>query len=225
VSRAVPIGGIAVERELRRHQILDAARVLFASRGYHDTAVSDIIDAADIARGTFYLHFDSKRAIFDELLDEFLVAVRRCVRRIEVGRGSAPPYAQLRGSVSRVLALLLDRHEMTAIVLGHTVGVDAAADAKLDAFYDELAGALERALQAGRTLGLSSADPPLGARLLLGGIREVVAYLLKHPAEAAAREQVVDEILRVGLCGVMSGPPVDLQHESLTVPRARAAWD
>ena len=53
----------------RREQILAAAQVVFADKGYHATGVSDIIAKAGIARGTFYLYFDGKRAIFDALLD------------------------------------------------------------------------------------------------------------------------------------------------------------
>src|SRR3990167_4329719 len=58
-------------RTERRTQILGVAREMFASRGYHETSIQDLLDRADIARGTFYLHFDSKRAIFDELIDDF----------------------------------------------------------------------------------------------------------------------------------------------------------
>ncbi len=41
---------------------------MFAAKGYHGTRISDIIDAAGIARGTFYLYFESKSAIFLELI-------------------------------------------------------------------------------------------------------------------------------------------------------------
>src|SRR5438552_1828440 len=57
-------------REERRAQVLATARRLFAERGYHNTSISEIIAACRIARGTFYLYFESKRAIFDELLDD-----------------------------------------------------------------------------------------------------------------------------------------------------------
>jgi len=59
-------------RASRRTALLDAAKRRFARRGYHRTSIDDIIDEAGIARGTFYLHFESKRAIFDELVAELL---------------------------------------------------------------------------------------------------------------------------------------------------------
>ncbi|MGH2811907.1 MAG: TetR/AcrR family transcriptional regulator [Actinomycetota bacterium] len=46
--------------EVRRDQLLDAAERLFGEKGYAETTVSDIADAAGVAKGTFYLYFPSK---------------------------------------------------------------------------------------------------------------------------------------------------------------------
>ena len=48
----------------RRAALLSTARQVFAQHGYHSTSIDDLIDAAGVARGTFYLYFESKRAIF-----------------------------------------------------------------------------------------------------------------------------------------------------------------
>jgi AcrR family transcriptional regulator len=54
-----------------RQRILDAARRCFIEGGFHDTAVGSISRAAEVAHGTFYVHFPSKEAVLDELLDSF----------------------------------------------------------------------------------------------------------------------------------------------------------
>ena len=59
-------------REHRRALILDSAVETFSTKGYHQTRVADIIKSAGIARGTFYLYFESKNAIFLELLEGLL---------------------------------------------------------------------------------------------------------------------------------------------------------
>ena len=69
------------------------ARV-FAERGYHETSIQDILDGARIARGTFYLYFDSKRAIFDELVDDFLRQLQGVVTRVDLSPGAEPPLLQ-----------------------------------------------------------------------------------------------------------------------------------
>lgn len=62
-----------------RSRIIVAADKLFTTRGYADTSMEDIADAADVAIRTIYLHFPSKAAIhmayFDSWLDTFIRAI------------------------------------------------------------------------------------------------------------------------------------------------------
>ena len=50
-----------------RKDILNAARKLFASKGYEDTSISDIMDMAGGAKGTFYRCFQSKEEVMRAL--------------------------------------------------------------------------------------------------------------------------------------------------------------
>jgi AcrR family transcriptional regulator len=52
----------------RREQILDIALKQFAEYGYHRTKISDIVQEAGVAQGTFYWHFKSKKAIALEVI-------------------------------------------------------------------------------------------------------------------------------------------------------------
>lgn len=65
--------------EIRFAEILDCARELFFSRGYEDTTVNDIIDAAGVSKGAFYHYFESKdellEALANRLADESLAAL------------------------------------------------------------------------------------------------------------------------------------------------------
>jgi AcrR family transcriptional regulator len=56
----------------RRGELLSLAADLFATRGYSATTVREIADAAGILSGSLYHHFDSKEAMVDEILREFL---------------------------------------------------------------------------------------------------------------------------------------------------------
>src|ERR1044071_6551696 len=55
----------------RRDELLAIAGRLFAERGFRNTTVRDIADAAGILSGSLYHHFDSKESMVDELLDSF----------------------------------------------------------------------------------------------------------------------------------------------------------
>jgi AcrR family transcriptional regulator len=47
-----------------RERILKAAINVFASKGYHDTRVDEIVDLSETSKGAVYFHFPSKQEIF-----------------------------------------------------------------------------------------------------------------------------------------------------------------
>ncbi|MBA3288386.1 MAG: TetR/AcrR family transcriptional regulator, partial [Acidimicrobiia bacterium] len=54
----------------RREQLLDVALEVFAKAGYHDTSMNDIAEAAGVTKPVLYQHFESKRELYQALLDE-----------------------------------------------------------------------------------------------------------------------------------------------------------
>ena len=59
-----PIGAAADRRSIRsRRALLDAAERLFGERGVDAVSIDDLIASADVAKGTFYNHFDDKAAL------------------------------------------------------------------------------------------------------------------------------------------------------------------
>ena len=49
--------------EIRKRQILDAARVLLSQRAFEDIRMEDVSRKAQLAKGTLYLHFKDKSQI------------------------------------------------------------------------------------------------------------------------------------------------------------------
>ena len=70
----------------RREQLLEVALEVFARNGYHDTSMNDIADAAGVTKPVLYQHFDSKRDLYQALLDE---AGARLLTAIFSGAGEA----------------------------------------------------------------------------------------------------------------------------------------
>jgi AcrR family transcriptional regulator len=54
----------------RRRQLLDVALEMFAARGYHETSMNEVAEAAGVTKPVLYQHFASKRALYEELVDE-----------------------------------------------------------------------------------------------------------------------------------------------------------
>lgn len=59
------------EAGTRRTELLAIAAQLFADKGFRNTTVRDIADAAGILSGSLYHHFDSKESMVDEILSTF----------------------------------------------------------------------------------------------------------------------------------------------------------
>lgn len=58
----------AERAEGARQTIFEAAEKVVGRHGYADASINRITEAAGIAQGTFYLYFESRQALFDELL-------------------------------------------------------------------------------------------------------------------------------------------------------------
>jgi AcrR family transcriptional regulator len=89
-ERAKPAGGPPAGRKVdaasRREAILDAALTVFARRGYDAARLDDVASMAGVAKGTLYLYFKDKEALFEAL-------VRGAVSPIlaKVGEAAAAP--------------------------------------------------------------------------------------------------------------------------------------
>ena len=70
-----------VVTEFRNAEILDAARKVFAARGYAEASVEAIARAAGLAKGTLYLYYPSKKEIYWAALRSGLGGLAREIRR------------------------------------------------------------------------------------------------------------------------------------------------
>lgn len=60
---------IVKEHDVRKKELLDICQQLFNERGYEATPISAILEAAGVAKGTFYHYFKSKEDLLDCLVE------------------------------------------------------------------------------------------------------------------------------------------------------------
>lgn len=86
----------------KRAQIRLAAFHCFSERGFHDTKVDEICREAGISKGAFYWHFESKEAVFLNILETWADEVEREVMaQFREAFDAKDPVKALLGALSR----------------------------------------------------------------------------------------------------------------------------
>lgn len=68
-----------------RHDILKASRRLFKEKGYDDTMIDDVADAAGISKATLYNYFPNKESLLSGTLDDQIATIRQRIRDMDGG--------------------------------------------------------------------------------------------------------------------------------------------
>lgn len=198
-------------RDERRQSLLDAARVLFAEKGYHDTTVDDITRAANVAKGTFYLYFSEKREIYYEVIRVFLDMVKEAGVLINSPTGSPTEFVErTRSNARNLIRVLTDNRQLTRMAYGEAAGLDPRLTDLWRKFYREIAEVEAQNLEVGMRLGVvRPCHALLQAYVHIGMVERVMLELLEHPEDFPPAEQLVDEMLRAGYEGLRgpNGPP------------------
>lgn len=186
----------------RREQIVDASFQLFADQGYHGTTVGDICDDLGVGKGVFYWYFESKEALFKELLKTCLLRLRRAqeaaienvtdpVERIERGiRASIDFFRSEPGYLGVIRTAARYEEFAGALHEGQeTVVADVAIHVK--------EGMVEGRFRHG--------DPELMAHGILGAIYHFVeVYLGTFGTASQDRPQLAEEAVTFCLSGLLA---------------------
>jgi AcrR family transcriptional regulator len=203
----------------RRQQILSVARELFAKRGYHQTTIDDIVVQAGVARGTFYLYFEDKRAIFSDLIDRFAAQISMAITRIVTDDPARPVVDQVRDNARAIIATSLADRATTKILFTDAGGIDPAFDRKLATFYDTVVQILTESLKDGQALGIvADGEPRVLAYLTIGALKELLyqAVTLGFAEESA-------DVLTQQMFTFLAGGYLRLDGQKGPVQRKRAA--
>jgi len=164
-------------RAARRDQIIAAAAECFARSGYHATTMAGIAEAAGVSKGTPYLYFPSKEALFIALYEEWDCGL---AARIDAAVRDLPepahpsPRAVLAAVASAIAAHVLDNPQTCRVLMEATTlaAYEPAIAAKVQAGNTGSRGQLTGLFRAGIAAGEwpPDTDPALHARLFMAGL-------------------------------------------------------
>jgi AcrR family transcriptional regulator len=185
----------------RRDELLAIAATLFAERGFRNTTVRDIADAAGILSGSLYHHFDSKEAMVDELLDTFQQGLFDTFE--EIVASDRNPRAKLE-AVVRASFEAIDQHHSEVAIFQN----DASYLATFERFgyLAERNARFERLWRGVLLEGVGSGElrEDLDVDLVYRFLRDTVwvAVTWYRPGGALSADQVADQYLSILLEGI-----------------------
>ncbi|NKE60239.1 TetR/AcrR family transcriptional regulator [Lentzea sp. PSKA42] len=188
----------------RRQELLALAAQMFADRGYGQTTVRDIADAAGILSGSLYHHFDSKESMVDEILRTFLDELfTRYGEIVDAGLG---PKETLKALVVASFEAIDTRHAEVAIYQNeskHLMPLERFS--YLDDRNVEFRKLWTVLLEDGMSEGVFRAD--LDVDLAYRFIRDTVWVAVRwyRPDGGLSAEAVADQYLAILLDGIATG--------------------
>jgi TetR/AcrR family transcriptional regulator, cholesterol catabolism regulator len=185
----------------RRSEIVGIAAELFASKGYANTTVREIADAAGILSGSLYHHFDSKESMIEALLRDFLDRIDAQYRSVIAA--AADPVDALRELVHAAFgALATDRAAVAVMLNEYNLLVQYPRFAFLHDSVEESERLWVGVLETGMRNGALRADVPADAvyRFLRDAIWVSVRWY--RPDGPQRPDDVAEEYLTVLLSGL-----------------------
>ncbi len=163
-------------KEMRRAEIVEAARKVFGRGGFERTTVADICAEAQIAHGTFYHYFKDKMSVLEAVLDEFLGQLYVFLD----DWNSQPPTAPEEVSVflkkgwALIGDVFLENVDLTRIFFQEAYRSGEIFDTRIRSFYDTVsrifATNLERGIELG---GIYPCDTKITAEMIISVMERV----------------------------------------------------
>lgn len=215
--------------EQRPGQLIEAALREFGDRGYDDTRLEDVADRAGVSKGTVYQYFQSKQALFDEVIRHTLDTALGSLTLPPSGESAANNLFEFMERAWKVMAST-DFERAHRLVLGEIH--KSPASAELYAHHLEevrllLCEVVERGVATGEFR-------PVDVRI---ATRMVLALLVKHALwvrqpefwpelSRRSRSDVLAEIYDFALRALQAEPPeVKAPRRRASQPAATTAHD
>lgn len=162
---------------LNRQQILEAAKTLFAEKGFEATNVRDIINESNLSPGTFYNYFQSKEEIFEVLTDEIIKEVRAQIqasyKNVKMDR------AEINKALRQFFQIFLGNPRLMKFLSRNQ---SYLRELRSKGRFDDMLKDLEKALDDGVKNGMIPQVPvKIVAIAIFGAVFEIIATMVITP--------------------------------------------
>lgn len=187
-----------LQKDAKRTALMQASVRIFAEKGYQAATIRDIVQAANVAVGTFYFYFPDKETLFVHLYEETAQFLLQAIQQALQTRATLPQQFQA-GLQAYVNIAIFEPAVIQLLLVGGVGAVPALAERQA-AFRQRLIAIWQRPLD--QALAQSLIVPQntrRAAEALTGAFDEVILNLLNLPEPAAEAGQTVQEMLKFTL--------------------------
>ncbi len=156
-----------------RYRILSAAINIFSQKGYHNTRVDEIVEAAETSKGGVYFHFPSKQDIFFGLIDEFSDLLETRISEAIAGEDSG--IQKVDAALIACMGSFQEYRKLAKIFLIQAMGLGIAFEEKQQEIHDRFVKIVKSHLDDAILDGdIPPIDTEIAAYAWTGAINEVV---------------------------------------------------
>ena len=196
-ARARP-GRRGVGRDERRSDLVNAALGLFSSKGVAATSVDDIVRAAGVAKGTFYLYFETKDDVVGAVAQQMVEGVSDRIEEVATDRArSAVERVISIGSAVRQMGA--EPYERDLIEVFHRPENRAIHDRLGEQAVVQLKPAMEGIVSDGIEQGLFRHQDPSRAATFVLACFSILHDVIAGPADVPAAINELDAFVLRGL--------------------------
>ncbi|MEU6955418.1 helix-turn-helix domain-containing protein [Streptomyces sp. NPDC045714] len=188
----------------RRDLILKAAVRVFARQGFAATRVDDIAGEAGVAKGSVYLHFDSRDALLAAAFEEYRAHSRAVIQQARNGPGDG--LERLARLVRSVLDMVVAEPELARILIDLWAAgrQGAASGVDISAVYREYRAVIAELLADAEAEGVCRAGVGAGhAVVVVGAIEGCLVQWIVDPTLPVA--ELTAPLLDVCVTGLRRG--------------------
>ena len=201
-SRAEALETVAVEGSggsSTRARIVRVAAELFAARGYDATGIADLLSAAQISRGAFYYHIDSKETLLFEISKAQVDNMNSVARIIAAESGSAEN--KVRTMARSLIRNISDHRAEWAVFFRELPALTGERRTEILAARDEYEAYWLHVIQEGAENSEFMPVTPLHVKGILGMLN--YTYLWIDPHGKFSPEELADTFTGLLLNGLL----------------------
>lgn len=173
-----------IRKDEKRKLIFETAAKVFAKKGYHQTSVKDITDAAQISVGTFYLYFKNKENLFEKLYDEMEQIVDR-IKDYALDKKAKTASERFANVVAASVWIYEKYRELAKILLIEAVGLNPRFEKKYADIMLKSCEGMEATLNHLKGIGIVDVpDTKVAAIAHEGAFNHAITYWLRTDDKA-----------------------------------------